>query len=69
MRAFFIILALPKYRGYRRDTALTGCIPADAPPQFTAVAADDYMPQSLRVFDIWNKHQCPVDTWTDRFTD
>jgi acetyl esterase/lipase len=36
-------------------------IPADAPPLFMAVAADDYMPQSLRAFDVWNKAQKPVE--------
>jgi acetyl esterase/lipase len=36
-------------------------IPADAPPLFMAVAADDYMPQSLRAFDVWNKAGRPVE--------
>jgi acetyl esterase/lipase len=36
-------------------------VPADAPPLFMAVAADDYMPQSLRAFDVWNKAQRSVE--------
>jgi acetyl esterase/lipase len=36
-------------------------VPANAPPLFMAVAADDYMPQSLRAFDVWNKAKLPVE--------
>jgi acetyl esterase/lipase len=46
------------YPATSRDLA---AIPADAPPLFMAVAADDYMPQSLRAFDVWNKAQKPVE--------
>lgn len=46
------------YPATSRDLA---SIPAEAPPLFMAVAADDYMPQSLRAFDVWNKAQKPVE--------
>lgn len=36
-------------------------VPANAPPLFMAVASDDYMPQSLRAFDVWNKAKLPVE--------
>lgn len=46
---------------YPATSRALSVVPADAPPLFMAVAADDYMPQSLHAFDVWNKAKRPVE--------